>query len=146
MPCRPPKLPINMKPITLHRLIAIAIGLALSHTQLAWAGGPAPAFGEFVNGGVGRESRQEMESQRNFYNVHLVFAMARKGEYVSGVSLALQRQGDPGAREYVENCGPWFYMRLRPGRYRLHAEFEGKTQVMDIKVGEKAGTHYIFWN
>lgn len=126
--------------------IAVPALLVLSLATPALAVESDVDVGSYLNCGVGEEGRQAMQDQRKFYNLHLVFAKAGTGEFVSGVALDLQRVGDPGSAAHFDDCGPLFFIRLRPGNYRLIADFEGTKQSVSIKLGAQGANHTVYWH
>ena len=103
----------------------------------------AAEVGAYLNGGVGLDGRQEMHAQRGQYNLRLAFAETRSGEYLTGVQLTLQR-GREAPQQYGD-CGPLFYVKLKPGHYRITADYEGKRQTLSATVGAKAVDRVLYW-
>jgi hypothetical protein len=43
--------------------------------------------------------------------------------------------------------GPWFFVKLAPGRYRITAESAGQTQARQVKVGGgRLAPLYFYWS
>lgn len=106
---------------------------------------PAPAaeVGSYLNGGVGLESRHAMLAQRGPYNLRLAFAQARSGEYLTGLHLTLQRAGEPAM--HFADSGPLFYVRLKPGSYRITADYQGTRRTLSVNVGPRAVDRVLYW-
>lgn len=89
----------------------------------------------YLSGGISTDERERMEERGKGYNVKLVFA-AKKGPFIAGVRLVIE--GENGA-EIVNlvTDGPWFYIQLPPGVYKLRATFDGqKKEVRRLAVSK----------
>src|SRR5688572_4991669 len=77
----------------------------------------------YVSGGIGKESRDRLDSLTRDFNLKLVFATA-SGEYVSGVRVAI---ADAAGKTRLDATseGPWFLTRLPAGNYQIVATFAG---------------------
>lgn len=130
----------------LQKCIAMAIVAVGVHSAVA-ADTPmyTPQVGSYLNGGIGLESRQQMQAERNNYNLHLRFAQAKTGEYLSAVSVLIESQTKKEAPLALGDTGPLLYVRLRPGTYRISAEFEGNKQVRVVRISKAASEHVIYW-
>jgi len=88
--------------------------------------GKTPQGFPYLSGGISTDERERMEEIGKSYNVKLTFA-EKKGAFVAGVRLVIQ-----GAKgEEIVNLitdGPWLYIQLPPGVYKLRATFEGETK------------------
>ena len=116
--------------------------LALGSTLAAAA--PAEP-GNYLCGGIGLDGRQAMQADRKNYNVHLEFAEAHTGEFISGVKVRIAHLGDKREVGPFEDCGPLLYVQLRPGNYRVSAEYEGRKVAQNITVGSKATDRVMYW-
>lgn len=96
----------------------------------------------FVSGGIGEEERAQLAATRAGFNLHLTFAVARSGNYLADVRVALR---DASGREMLAaNAeGPWLLAQLAPGRYSLTAEYGGKVQTRTVAV-PRAGRAEVF--
>ena len=99
----------------------------------------------YLNGGVSLDARQAMQAERSHYNLRLAFAQTGSGYYLAGVALTIQPTGNKVAAQHFEDCGPLFYVKLAPGRYRISAEYEGKKQELSTTVGAKGTDHVLYW-
>ena len=88
----------------------------------------------YVSGGIGLEERQALNEVTGDYNLKLVFAEKGSGAYVADVKLWIMNMKGQKILEAVSD-GPWFFVKLAPGRYKITAESEGKSQVQQAKVG-----------
>ena len=97
--------------------------------------GKTPQGFPYLSGGISTEEREGMEEIGKAYNVKLTFA-EKKGAFVAGVRLVIQ--GEKGA-EIVNMLtdGPWFYIQLPAGVYKLQATFAGeKKEVRRLMVSK----------
>ena len=134
------------KTMQIPKLLKLA-GLALLiHAASASA---APMYGaemgSHLSGGIGVDGREAMHAQRQHYNLRLRFAQVKTGEYLSPVSVSIEPMAKKGEPLHFEDAGPWLYLRLHPGSYRIRAVFEGHKQVRMVKVGAAATELVIYW-
>ena len=99
----------------------------------------------YVSGGNGLEERQALNEVTGDYNLKLVFAEKGSGAYVSDVKLSIMNMKGQGILEAVSD-GPWFFVKLAPGRYKITAESEGQSQVQQAKVsGGRLTQLHFYW-
>jgi len=98
----------------------------------------------YVSGGNGLEERQALNEVTGDYNLKLVFAEKGSGAYVSDVKLSIMNMKGQSILEAVSD-GPWFLVKLAPGRYKITAEAEGQSQVQQAKVGGGRLTQLHFY-
>lgn len=104
---------------------------------------------EFVNGigmmtgGVGIEEREQMKAQADPYSLKLEFAVT-SGSYLANIDLAVER-ADGSELLRVEGVGPWVYLALDPGKYRIKAWYkdELKSRTVEVAAGKK--TVILYW-
>ena len=97
--------------------------------------GKTPQGFPYLSGGISTDERERMEEMGKSYNVKLTFA-EKKGAFVAGVRLVIE--GEKGAEIVnVMTDGPWFYIQLPAGVYKLQATFEGeKKEVRRLTVSK----------
>lgn len=102
--------------------------LLLSRGNALGAPPPAPtAAGEVIHAsaGIGEDDAVEVEMMRRLHNLELVFALQGSGSYVADVKVSIYNAA--GARVLAaQSPGPLFFATLRPGQYRVDAEFRGR--------------------
>ena len=99
----------------------------------------------YVSGGNGLEERQALNEVTGDYNLKLIFAEKGSGAYVSDVKLSIMNMKGQKILEAVSD-GPWFFVKLAPGRYKISAEAEGQSQVQQAKVdGGRLTQLYFYW-
>lgn len=110
---------------------ALLCVVASLHPPLLWAGeqGPpgrhaAAAVGAvWISGGIGDEDRAAMQKAAAGFNVRVIFS-GRAGEYHAGLPFQIFRSDGRLLVSGVSD-GPWLYLRLRPGTYRITADIDG---------------------
>ena len=105
---------------------------------------PSPELGIFISGGIGLDERQEMYANRDRYNLRLSFANAR-GMYISGVDVSIEPLSTKGTAMHCPDAGPLLFLSLIPGKYRISAAFEDKTQVLTVNVSPGASERVLHW-
>lgn len=97
----------------------------------------------YASGGVGKDERMSMESMAKGYNVKLIFAEAPR-EYVAGVKVKIE---DHSGRTLLEatSGGPWFWVKLPQGDYRIIASFRDHGDIKNLKVGNGFETVEFLW-
>lgn len=92
----------------------------------------------YVAGGVGSDERKMMEQLAAGYNVKFVFADTY-GEYVSDVAVRVDDLHGKTVARLVTN-GPWLYLKLPSGGYRVRATHAAKTmEVERLQVPKSEG-------
>ena len=97
----------------------------------------------YASGGVGKDERMAMESIVKGYNVKLVFAEAPR-EYVADVKVKIE---DHSGKKLLEatSGGPWFWVKLPQGDYRVIASFRDHRDIKNLKVGSGPETVEFLW-
>lgn len=110
----------------------------------AYAQSPAAAGADYpvTSGGIGLDERQSMESSERDYNLKLAFA-APNGEYFDNVQVAIASAGGKKVYEGASD-GPWFFIKLPPGRYTVAATMNGKTIHRSVRVPNSRKIHFYF--
>jgi len=100
----------------------------------------------YVSGGNGLEERQALDEASGEYNLKLVFAEKGSGSYLADIKLSITNMKGQKILEAVSD-GPWFFVKLEPGRYKISAETTGQTQVRQAKVASgRLAQLYFYWN
>lgn len=144
--CSPVEIIHMKKTMHISKFLKLAGIALLVHAASASAASMyTPETGSYLNGGIGVDGRHSMQAQRKHYNLHLRFAQAKTGEYLSGVSVAIAPVAKKGETLHFEDAGPWLYVRLHPGSYRISAVYEGHKQVRTVAVGKAATDTVMYW-
>ena len=98
----------------------------------------------YVSGGFGMDERQALNDVARDYNLKLVFAEKGSGAYVADVKLAIANAKGQKILEAVSE-GPWFLVKLTPGRYKVTAEAMGKSLTQQVRVGSRLTTRNFYW-
>lgn len=100
--------------------------LAMSHQgALSW-----------ICAGVGADERRELEALRPGARLEVELVTAKRGGYVAGVDLDVQRDGETLLRTTAD--GPVCLLDGPPGRYRIEATRDGVTRTARATIA-KAG-------
>ena len=100
----------------------------------------------FVSGGIGLGERLDLAAMHAEFNVFMTFAVKRAGNFIADVAVRVENADGQVLLDAVSQ-GPWFYARLAPGRYRLHARYAGVAQAREFRV--RAGRHTeltLYWD
>jgi hypothetical protein len=100
----------------------------------------------YLVGGVGADERKAMEQLSGDYNVKFVFADTF-GEYMSDVAVRIDDFRGKTVVRLVTN-GPWLYVKLAPGGYRVRATHAARTvEIERLEVPNAAGVRLTLgWN
>lgn len=123
--------------------------LALGCPAAAMAGDLAqrtPQGLSYLSGGVGEDERQAMLAVRADYNLRMTFATRVSGEYLADVALAVfDRSGTQVAT--ATSDGPWCYLKLEPGSYRVVATIHGKDLQQTVVIPPNGARElYFYWD
>jgi hypothetical protein len=87
----------------------------------------------YVSGGVGVSSREALEQAKKDFNLRLLFAYARSGEYLSNIGVKIVDRSGNTILDAVSD-GPFFYAKLPAGSYRVSADNAGQVQTRSVRV------------
>ena len=87
----------------------------------------------YMSGGIGENQQQSMVQRRKDYTLALTFAMKKTGEYVADVNVLIQNAANQKILE-TKSTGPFFYAKLPPGKYKVSAELDGKSQSKSTQI------------
>lgn len=107
-----------------------AVGIFAASTVLAE---DATASRRWISGGVGSESRAELDAASHDYSLKIVFAVKEHEAYLSDVPFVIRDGGGTTVAEGVSE-GPWLYVDLPAGSYEVEATAEGETMKQDVSV------------
>ena len=108
----------------------------------AWADERLTAY---ISGGIGEEERAQFEASKDYFNLRLVFAARRSGEYLSAVRVRVADEAGVALLE-DDSEGPFFYIRLAPGTYEVTCWYGDEAQTKRVRLGEKrAETLVLYW-
>lgn len=100
----------------------------------------------YLMGGVGSDERKSVENLAADYNVKFIFA-ERSGAYIADVSVAIDDLHGKNLAQVVTN-GPWLYLMLSPGSYRVKATYAAKVmEIQELKVPQgKPVVRMLHWD
>ena len=129
------------------RLIALAIFLSpLTYPAVAQSLLQPQTQGDvtFVSGGVGDDSQQAMLAAKPDYNLHLLFAQAVSGGYFANLPVRIM---DASGTVVVNatSMGPFFYARLKPGKYTVSAAHRGVPMTKTANIPETGAVDLNFY-
>ncbi len=99
----------------------------------------------FASGGVGNEGKAAMRAVESGYNLRLLFAVEGSGAYLAGVHVRLV---DHGGNTLVDTVaeGPYFFANVRPGKYEIVAESQGRTLTRSVEVSPTGAiSRALYW-
>ena len=94
----------------------------------------AAAGVEYTSGGVGLAARQQLAAQSGQYNLHLEFAYAPEGEYLSEVQVDINDSRGNSVLS-TRTDGPWLMAKLPAGSYTVKARYGDATRTQHVNVG-----------
>ena len=96
----------------------------------------------YLSGGVGIDEREAMSAQMGDYNLRLKFA-AVGGAYLGKVMVKIEDRNGRTLLE-TESDGPWLFVKMPKGKYKLIVENDGDSQVRNVDLSKKAVADEIF--
>ncbi len=98
-----------------------------------------------VSGGIGEDEQQALQAEAANYNLRLSFAEKGSGAYLSDIKVTIRNAADATVLAAVSE-GPWFFVRLAPGRYRITVEADGQAQTRTLTLlpGQAMKQHF-YW-
>lgn len=140
----------KIAPCRAHRAARIIAAATLALTVGVAAGQALPQQGRlgaitYVSGGIGSDEAQYMQSIRQQFNLHLLFAASVSGQYLADVRVDIDSAAGTTLASLVSD-GPFFYARLPEGVYRLRVSYKGVTQAaaVDLRQGRQASLQF-YW-
>lgn len=98
----------------------------------------------YATGGVGIEERQAMEKMAGDFNLKVVLA-GESGSYLSGLMVYIEDMNGKMVFECVTK-GPWLYVELPQGTYRVTSSYNHKSKSQQVDVGEGLKKVILQWN
>ncbi len=86
-----------------------------------------------------------MREVQGNYNLRLIFAQAKTGAYLADVSVSVDKPGSGLMFGPFEDAGPWFFLRLDPGSYRISATYQGVKQTKTVRIGRSVSERVFYW-
>lgn len=99
----------------------------------------------YLNGGVGESSEQYMHKIAKDWPLRMIFSEHKDNEFVADVKLLVT---DARGVPYLQlgDAGPMTYAMLPTGKYRITAQFRGKSETREVTLEGKTGRDvYFHW-
>jgi hypothetical protein len=87
----------------------------------------------FISGGSSSDERDALRKMQSQYNLRLQFAVQRSGEYLANVNVTVADAKGGTVLDAISD-GPFFFVQLAPGRYRLTATSDGKGETRNLVI------------
>lgn len=130
--------------IMLWVLVSVTASLSL-RAETPSPKGAVPCDVPYASGGFGLGSREALEATSADYTLKLVFAEKGTGAYLADVRVAITDRKSMPVLEAISE-GPWFFAKLKPGRYRVTAEAGGVSQSRQVTIPRKGQVQrYFYW-
>jgi hypothetical protein len=118
------------------QIIALVLLLGFAAAQPAQADSLQPKIYsgiEYLSGGIGELEREALKEIADNYSLKLVFASDVDGAYLADVRVEIQdARGEPVLQTVAQ--GPWLFVRLPQGKYRVEAIHEGRPMQQTLTV------------
>jgi len=101
--------------------------------------------GRYVTGGVGGDEQAEMERLRKQFNLRILTARKRSGEFLADAKVTIMQ----GGRLVLEAqmTGPLMLVALPPGAYAVRVEAEGRPIDQTVVIAPRDGRElYLYWD
>lgn len=126
-------------------MIAAALAFGLVGGAYAQSGLPAvrqQGNVSFVSGGVGQDESTAFQHNERSWPLAMRFT-GSGGEFLAGVHVKVTNgKGDDVLT--TDARGPYMLVKLAPGRYTVHAMYNGHEQTRAVSVPAKGGTRAAF--
>ena len=98
----------------------------------------------FATGGVGIGERAAMSKIERNYNVRLAFAV-RSGAYLANIKTVVS---DPDRKVLLDLManGPWVFVKLPPGKYKVTATCYNDSKTKEFTVGNAPVSVLFHWS
>ncbi|WP_175775798.1 carboxypeptidase-like regulatory domain-containing protein [Burkholderia anthina] len=126
---------------------ALAAGLATAATGAYAQSDGLPAVSQqgdvsYVSGGVGKDQSTAFERNEAAWPLALRFT-GKGGEYLADVHVRIV-DGKSNEVLKTDARGPYMLVKLPPGRYTVHASYQGSDESRAVTVGSKGGAKAAF--
>ncbi|WP_414442965.1 carboxypeptidase regulatory-like domain-containing protein [Burkholderia sp. 22PA0106] len=95
----------------------------------------------YVSGGVGLDESHAFQQAEHQWPLSMRFTGAG-GEFLSGVHVSISGHGGEALK--ADTRGPYMLVRLKPGAYKVTADYNGKVQTHSVTVPAKGGAKTAF--
>jgi hypothetical protein len=99
----------------------------------------------FVSGGIGSDSREQLAAREKYYNFKLVTTLEGSGKFVAAARVVLTSASGAKLVEHVTE-GPILLMGLPAGTYVINTTFRGLTRTKKFQVrADRLHTEHMRW-
>lgn len=132
-------------------VVSAALVCAMAGVGSAWAGTLPPAHTQgavtYVSGGIGDGQARSFEAAAATWPVMLEFAAQDPATHRNDFLANVQVQIVDARGQVVldtRSDGPFVLARLQPGRYDVHARFDGQTLSRALQVAAQGTAREVF--
>ena len=101
--------------------------------------------GRYVTGGVGGDEQAEMEALRKQFNLRILTARRKSGEFLADARVTIMQRGRLVLDAQMN--GPLMLVELPPGDYAVRVEAEGKPIDQTVVIAPRDGRElYLYWD
>lgn len=126
-------------PLAAGALFCAAVAWAMPLEIQAFPGG------RYVTGGVGADEQEQMESLRKQFNLRILTARRKSGEFIADAKVTIMQRGRTVLDAVM--TGPLMLVELPPGAYAVRVEVEGKPIDQTVVIEPRDGRElYLYWD
>lgn len=124
--------------------VALGVGLAAwGHAADVPSQAQTQGSASFISGGVGEDDSDRMKQLRSQYPLELLFVTrGNPNQYLSDVRV--QISGGGGVAVDTVSNGPFFLVKVPPGRYTVTADNQGSVKRQSVQVGSGKTQRVMF--
>jgi hypothetical protein len=101
--------------------------------------------GRYVTGGVGADEQAQMEGLRKQFNLRILTARRKSGEFIADAKVTIMQRGRTVLDAVM--TGPLMLVELAPGAYAVRVEVEGKPIDQTVVIEPRDGRElYLYWD
>lgn len=124
-------------------VLALPLFAAAAMAQVALT--PHNANGiTYVSGGIGEQELVAIAAMKRDYNLRLLFAVTKSGEFLADVRVKLVDKAGKTLLDAMSD-GPYFFAKVKPGNYKVVAESGGKSITKSVDISPNAATSLSFY-
>ncbi len=116
----------------LKRVATVLCSVVLVGGSVGMIPGARAADVPYVTGGVGADSREELQAKESEYNLKIVVA-ATSGDYLSDVKIVIEAARNERVLDATME-GPILLAKLAPGTYTVRATSDAQTQTKTVTI------------
>jgi hypothetical protein len=120
-----------------------AAGFGLSQPACALTSGKTGQDLAFVGGGIADTDRETLRAGRMRYSLW-VQTVSIRGAYLSEARLAILTEAGAPVID-VPMGGPWLFVDLKPGAYRISVNYGGSSETRELQVRAGAHNEMVFY-